>query len=313
MAMEGATGVDLSVAICTWNRARPLEVALDSVAAALERASSRVEIIVVNNNCTDDTDALLDAMAQRLPIRRVFEPKPGLSNARNAAVMAAQGDYILWTDDDVIVDAEWIRAYETTIREHPEAAFLGGPIELAFEGRPPRWLEAALPQIEQIYAARDLGRSAQAIAQPRDLPFGANYAVRTRDQRSILYDARLGRQPGNYWLAAEETTLLGRLLQGGATGWWVPDAAVVHRIPRDRQSIAYLVKHGLGQGSTVQRLRPSPGNRARLFGRPVWLWREVFSASAECLRARLFEAPAVWVPSLHRACVLAGQLREIRQ
>ena len=302
--------MDLSIVICTWNRARLLEQALRSVEVALARAASRVEVIVVNNNCTDATDEILQNFSQRLPLRRVFEPHPGLSHARNTGVSAAVGDYILWTDDDVTVDPAWISAYEAATHEHPEAAFLGGPIELAFDGEPPRWLREALPEIKQIYAARNLGCSERPISRTQDLPFGANYAIRTRDQRTMAYDARLGRQPGNYWLAGEESMLLEHLLQNGATGWWVPGASVVHRIPQERQSIAYLVKHGLGRGSTVQRLRPVSGGRAIFLGRSVWLWRETLYASMRFFRARMFKTPEVWAPLLHRACVLAGQLKE---
>src|SRR5262249_10345499 len=105
----------LSVAICTWNRAKLLEQCLDRLANA-SPPTADWELLVVNNNCSDNTDGVLDSFAARLPVRRIFEPKQGHSNARNAAVRSASGDYIIWTDDDVLVDKEWLVAYERAFR-----------------------------------------------------------------------------------------------------------------------------------------------------------------------------------------------------
>ena len=62
------------------------------------------ELLVVNNNCTDKTDEVIARHSEVLPLRRLLELKPGLSNARNCAVEAAQGQLLIWTDDDVLVD-----------------------------------------------------------------------------------------------------------------------------------------------------------------------------------------------------------------
>ena len=91
----------ITIAICTYNRADSLSRTLQSLAAM--RLPPRVdwEVVVVNNNSTDHTDAVIASFSgSRLPIRREFEPRRGLSRARNRAVDTADGDYILWTDDD---------------------------------------------------------------------------------------------------------------------------------------------------------------------------------------------------------------------
>ena len=106
----------LTVAICTWNRATLLRRTLDSLTAQRNLQGVAWEFLVVNNNCTDDTDAVIAAFDSRLPIRRLHEPVPGLSNARNTAIAAAAGDYIVWTDDDVVVCPEWLSAYVQAFR-----------------------------------------------------------------------------------------------------------------------------------------------------------------------------------------------------
>ena len=68
------------------------------------------EVLVVDNGCADHTDAVIEAFAGRLPIRREFEPRRGHTPARNRAWMPAKGEYIVWTDDDVVVDPGWLAA-----------------------------------------------------------------------------------------------------------------------------------------------------------------------------------------------------------
>ena len=81
---------------------------LESFTGLAVPAATDWEILVVNNNCTDQTDQVIQAYQDRLPVRRAFEPRPGLSHARNRAIAEATGDYILWTDDDVTVSPNWL-------------------------------------------------------------------------------------------------------------------------------------------------------------------------------------------------------------
>src|SRR5213593_3681732 len=119
--------MDLTVAICTWNRWRLLHQALEQMTKLVIPHDVEWELLVVNNNCTDATDRVIEEFASRLPLRRLFEPKPGLSNARNAAVREARGEYILWTDDDTQVDEHWVATYVRAFQQWPNAAFFGGP------------------------------------------------------------------------------------------------------------------------------------------------------------------------------------------
>src|SRR4051812_23825906 len=92
-----------SIAICTWNRARLLGQTLESMRALQVPAGVHWEFLVAKTRCTDETDEVIRRHAGHLPVRRLFEPKQGHSNARNCAVDAADGDLLIWTDDDVLV------------------------------------------------------------------------------------------------------------------------------------------------------------------------------------------------------------------
>ena len=128
----------ITVLICTRNRAEQLRRTLEA-ATAIETPGTSWELLVIDNGSSDHTPEVVESFAERLPIRRVSEPQAGLSNARNRGVAEANGSYICWTDDDVLIDPHWLSAYAGAFAHHPEAAYFGGPIELVLEEPTPSW------------------------------------------------------------------------------------------------------------------------------------------------------------------------------
>jgi glucosyl-dolichyl phosphate glucuronosyltransferase len=94
----------VTVAICTFNRAESLRRTLALLTTMQVPPRLSLEVVVINNNSSDGTDNVINEFCCQLPLRREFEPRPGHSNARNRAVDVARGDYIIWTDDDVVVN-----------------------------------------------------------------------------------------------------------------------------------------------------------------------------------------------------------------
>lgn len=94
--------IRLTIAIPTHNRAATLGETLASLAAQRLPEEVETECIVVDNNSADRTPAVVEEAAARAPfaIRRVFEPRPGSSFARNRAVDEAAGDFIVFIDED---------------------------------------------------------------------------------------------------------------------------------------------------------------------------------------------------------------------
>jgi len=207
------------------------------------------ELLVVNNNCTDATDEIIASFADRLPIRRLLQPAPGLSNARNKAVEEASGEYIIWTDDDVLADADWLKSYYEAFCRWPDAVVFGGPIEPWFEGDPPLWLLAGLDSISTAFAVQEFGADFSRLGGAV-IPFGANYAVRTEDQRAHLYDPSLGRKQHGQVLLGEEDQVIRQLLEGGSSGWWIPNAKVKHWVPEARQTTEYIREYFMSVGAT---------------------------------------------------------------
>jgi len=294
-----------TVAVCTWNRAALLRQFLGRL-ACMRYAPGDWEVLVVNNNCTDDTERVLDAFAGRLPLRRAFEPQQGHSHSRNTAVSQARGEYVVWTDDDVLVEEGWLAAYARAVERHPEAAIFGGPIRPRFEGTPPAWLSAAWRDIGAVFAARELGGEPFELDADGELPYGANFVGRTREQRLFPYDPALGRTLEGGALG-EETTVIRAILAAGGKGWWVPDASVEHWIVKERQTVRYLRNYYALQGKTFGKWESYGG--PTLLGRPLGLWGRILWAEAAHVRACLSGDPHRWIQTLAEASFLRGSTR----
>jgi len=100
----------ISVVICTYNRSKTLGAAIESVAAQSLPRSLGCEILVVDNNSTDETRQVVEGLQQRYPerIRYVFERAQGISHARNTGIREAEAEILAFLDDDEIADTEWL-------------------------------------------------------------------------------------------------------------------------------------------------------------------------------------------------------------
>ena len=228
----------ITVGISTWNRAGLLDGTLSSLAEVSVPEGVTWDVIVANNNSTDETDAVLRKHDTRLPLTTLFVGQQGKSYALNELVDRLSGDLVLWTDDDVEFSKDWIGSYVRAARRWPKAAFFGGHIIPRFLAEEPDWLRPAWHIVSGVYAARELGEEPFAFDRKR-LPFGANMAVRVSLQKQYQYDPQLGRR-GELLLAGEETALAQQWLADGHVGMWVPDSRVEHIITPDRFTLEHL-------------------------------------------------------------------------
>ncbi len=289
--------MDVTVAICTRNRANSLARTLESLRQMTIPDGLAWEVVVVDNASRDATPAVLRDFAAKLPLRAEKEPVVGLSRARNRAVAAARGDWLVWTDDDVLVDANWLAAYVAAFRRWPDAAVFGGKVLPLLEPPTPDWFRAAQPLLGYLMAQRDFGDAPLplCVAEGR-VPFGANYAVRMQEQRGRQYDPDLG--PGSAsGRLGEETGLIDAILGAGGTGWWLPDAVVRHSITAKRQKVGYVFSYFRAHGVTAGFSGGADDVRL-LFGVPRWLWRRLAVRFVRYHASRLYAPPQVWVKCL---------------
>ena len=298
------TTLFITVAICTWNRANLLDQTLAQFRKLSIPKNTKWELLVVNNNCVDNTDVVISSYTDQLPIRWLFEPKQGHSNARNCAIVNARGDLLIWTDDDVIVPENWLAEYAQAAAAFPEATFFGGPVRPWWESTPPEWIDRDVDRIGWLWALLDRGPDVRRLASS-EWVHGANMAYRTEVLRHRLFDPALG-HIGNYFQGGDEISLVEELQRLGQWGVWIGSAPVQHFITKDRMRPRYvwnLVKANVRQSA---RAKEDYSHYPTLCGYPRWMIRQYFA-----LRVKSFLLSAFRTEAWLRAYMAAAELRGI--
>lgn len=314
----------ITVILCTRNRADQLTHVLNSFLCLNPPGDAVWEMLIVDNGSTDETPSVIEEFADRLPLRRVWQPEPGLSNARNAGVAAAQGDYICWTDDDVEVDPDWLAAYARAFHRYPSGTIFGGVVEPVYKFPPPAWMIENSSLLEDVLAKRDHGPNERNMAIEQTLlPFGANFAVRAVEQRQCLYDPNLGVSPNQKRLG-EETVVLLEIGKLGGAYYWIPDSRVRHLIPESRMSFDYVRVYFQSVGETWAYMSKSDGppimgpqiplSGREILGIPIWLWRNLIRSRVVYRAKRLLKKdPSYWLWNLTWTSRMEGAVNFFRR
>jgi len=266
---------NISVIICTYNRSAVLANTLDSFAAMDLPGSDQFELVIVDNNSNDNTAEIAQAFSRLHPYSRyLFEPRPGLSHARNKGILDSLGKVIVFIDDDVFLDKGWLNAVTRTFAEQPGAAAFGGKSVPQFEaGRPP-WLP---DELLTIYGDTRLGDVPRWMIPPEQ-PFGLNMAFRRETLEKIgFFNPLLGRI-GTKLLSNEEKDFFQRIASAGLKTWYEPSALLFHRIPESRTRPEWVISRSYWQGvsDAVFEQGVHPRSRATLFAAGIHeIWRAV--------------------------------------
>jgi GT2 family glycosyltransferase len=242
--------VSISVVIATYRRSRLLAECLEALRAQAYQPGD--EIIVVDNASGDPTADVLEAAAAAFPVplRVVVEPEPGKTPALRTGIAAARGAILALTDDDVLVDGDWI----ATIRrlfEDANLALVGGRVDPRWEGDVPRWLEidqhGAYGRMTSPLALLHYG-AAQPLGTKTAV--GANLALR-RDAFEAVggLSEELGRFRGTL-LGGEDRDLCRRVAAAGYRCEYRPDLAVRHWVPASRARMTYFLRWFYWSGVT---------------------------------------------------------------
>jgi glucosyl-dolichyl phosphate glucuronosyltransferase len=276
--------MDLTVIICTWNRAESLRKALATLQASIVPANIEWEVLVVDNNSTDSTKAVCGSFIQIEPrrFRYLFEGKQGKTNALNAAFKQAAGHIFALTDDDVTVDPHWIANIYYTIQKFNCAA-VGGRIIPIWNCPKPAWITFEGPYRHPAYGGIvnfDKGNSACELTATA---VGANMALRKSSvEKYGPYRTDLNRI--NDLLGGEDTEYCRRLMHAGEKLIYAPDAVVYHPVEKFRTTRKYMQSFAFHYGRWMVRVEGVPGRIRCWFGVPRYL----FPIALECLAKWIF-------------------------
>ena len=242
----------LSVIICTYNRAKYIGNLLESIAAN-DLAKSEYEILLVDNNCTDNTHEICEAFAKThedVYFRYVVEPEQGLSAARNRGIKEAKGDIIVYVDDDALVDTHYLRDYAEWFVSHPDTMACGGPIEPLYETREPEWMT---PYTRMLLTAwMDFGDKVREYPKGR-FPGGGNAAYRKIVFEKVgLFNTELGRK-GDSLMGAEEKDIFDKMHALGMQILYLPTPVLHHIIPQKKLEKDYFDRWTLQIGMSERK------------------------------------------------------------
>jgi len=245
--------VHVSVILCTYNRSQSLAGTLASIAAQTLPASVEWEVLVVDNNSTDRTREVVEDFCRRYPdrFRYLFEPRQGLSYARNAGVREARGDILAFTDDDVTVEPTWLQNLTSALHNGGWAG-AGGRILPVETFAAPSWLAPDGPYgMGGILCAHfDLGDTPHALDRA---PYGVNMAFHKKVfEKYGGFRTDLGRTPGNL-MGNEDTEFGRRLMKAGERLRYEPSAVVRHPVPDSRAQKDYFLSWWFDYGRALVR------------------------------------------------------------
>jgi len=306
--------MDISVLICTFNRADNLRLTLERLAGVQAPAEVDWELVVVDNNSRDHTPAVCRDFAAILPIRHVEERRQGLSVARNRGIKESRGGIIVYTDDDVNVEPGWISALWRASQVHPEAGFFGGKVVPLWPETPPPWIvEYSRGMLCGMTMDFNLGDEERYV-EGNDIFFGANMAYR---REAILkvgpFREDLGVN-GTSLISHDESEYMWRLLKAGYRGLYVPEMVVHHRNTPERMTERYMLRLFSACGATHVRLGMIAPSAVELFNAPRYLWRRLASSSFAYLLRRLMPTHGnAWVPAARYMAITWGSISEYRR
>ena len=260
----------LSVIVCTYNREKYIYNVLQSIAEN-DYPKDGYEIVVVNNNCTDNTEAACIRFSNDYPdlaFKVVLEPNQGLSHARNCGIREAKGDIIVYVDDDALVNKEYLQTYADFFASHPDIDAAGGPIIPKYETEEPSWMSHYTRMLLTGYKYN--GENVKEFA-PNDYPGGGNAAYRASVFEKVgLFNVALGRK-GDILAASEEKDIFDKMRALGMHIYYLPNAILYHLIPERKLSDDYFKRVSFGIGLS-ERYRTKAISEKKYHQR---LWKEL--------------------------------------
>ena len=255
--------IKVTVAIPTYNRADFLRQTLAGIAAQ-QFPRDHFEVLVIDNNSTDCTRAVVEEFAHAQPAPRyLLETQQGLDYARNRAIAEACGEIIVFGDDDILVQPDWLAQMsvpllaDTTTRR---IGAIGGEVIPVFPDGLPDWVRE--------WHAPLAFRAGTGPLEPRHSPMGANLAFPKWIFAQLgNFHTALDRAAGNYF-SGGDSEMVRRVRAAGLEVWFAPAAAVQHQMPASRTTFRYARRHAFDSArSRVIDRAGQPGAAGYLLGR----------------------------------------------
>jgi glycosyltransferase involved in cell wall biosynthesis len=285
-----------TVLVCTYNRAPHLRQTLGALRAMDSVRDCDVEIIVVDNNSTDDTPAVVSEAAgdPGIPVTYLREHRQGKSFALNRGLADARGDIVALTDDDVLPSADWLARIVANFRARDVTFVFGKVLPRWGCVPPPELLTRRAQDVWGPLAIVDYGDVPAAYvveSTGQRLPVGANLAfARTALVTIGGWRTDLGKV-NNTLISGEDHEIFMRLRRFGLyAGYYDPLVTVRHYVPPSRLTRRYFRSwffwHGKTEALMLDDLYPmlDMADVPSVAGAPRFLYRQAFQQLCRWLR-----------------------------
>lgn len=240
----------LSIIIPTRNRAKELLATLQSICK--QTSLTQVEIIIIDNGSTDDTALIVDNFKEKLPIVYEYNDIPGLLTGRHRGAEISKGTILCFLDDDVELNANFIKNLKEKFSENQNIHLATGPCLPNYEVTPPEWLNYfwdSIPQGKYCFwlSLLDLGQNEKEIDP--NLVWGLNFSIRKKTFIE-LGGFHPDSVPENlqYYQGDGETGLTIKAIKNGYKAFYIPGLALKHYVPATRLTVTYFKKRAFFQG-----------------------------------------------------------------
>jgi hypothetical protein len=247
----GRAALVLTLFVATHNGAARLPRLLDSY-TRLQPPRGGWKLVVIDNDSADDSARVATSFADRLPLVCLSEPRRGKNRALNAGLRALEGDLAVFSDDDVVADANWLVELRGAAERLPEFAIFGGSLAPLWVTPPEGWIHEWL-RLPAVFAITEPALD-EGPCEPTRV-FGPNMAVRAElFAKGHRFDERIGPNGTSTYAMGSETEFTLRMaIVEGAACWHCQAARVQVIIPPSMTTRTWVLKRAFRLGRCVYR------------------------------------------------------------
>lgn len=216
--------MQLSLLIATRNNADNLARLLSALQVCIQPETW--EAVVVDNGSTDQTALVIERYRSALPLRSLYVAEKGKSRALNAGLGQITGEIVLFTDDDVVPDPNWLVNHVRAMESHPDALMIGGRISVSRDSIP-AWVANSC-NLSGILVSEHKPAVDAAYYLPNRYPYGPNMSVRRHIVAAVErpWPEHLG--PGTDFPVGDETGFTRKLGVLSHQRLFIPECVVEH-------------------------------------------------------------------------------------
>ena len=294
---------DISVVICTHNRAFLLPDVLNSLEMTETPENTEIELVIVDNACSDNTFQTIKEYTKnsKFEITPLKESKKGKTFALNTAIKIAKGDLLAFVDDDHIVNPGYFKAIRAALSKYPDFNLFCGRIAPNWDGTEPAWVHDDTSYPIRPFPIPNFNMGDRDLEVQLDkgmfIPGAGNLVIKRSVFKNIgLFSEEFGPK-GHNLQGGEDLEFIRRALKHGERLMYIPEILQYHQVDKNKLTLNYLIKKAYYRSMAAYQLNDkiSSGPIPRYFFRmaAVHLMKAIFCLHQSARRYYLVKLASV--------------------